>query len=240
MTRSAIARAAEPLAPWRWPLDLDTYDRSPALTPGERAALARRARFPLRFGHWTPLFHQELGRLTRPIVDALDHLRIDYDRARARVQSVVTRMLHQEQSTYWVWSDETWRHVIGRSQSFADNAAPERAARAALLGVAFLLKRPIPSEVLGKYGRVRLAHRVFGRARVEHALDRIMCAVVDWGDAPPSRKSLHFTLCEVLLYAQSPSSRTSITSRSYAPRRPVIPDFAGASFVFPARWQDSG
>jgi hypothetical protein len=206
MTRSATAPAADTFTPWRWPLDLDAYDRAPALTPRERAALARRARFPLRFGHWTPLFYQELGRLTRPIVDALDYLDIDYDRARARVQCLVTRTLQQEQSTYWAWSDETWRRLIGRSRrSFNANAPTDRASRAAFLGVAFLLKRPIPFEALGKYGRVVLAHRVFGRARPEHALDRIMRAVVDWGYAErPSRKSLHFTLCEVLLVVQSP------------------------------------
>jgi integrase len=46
---------------------------------------------------------------------------------------------------------------------------------------------------------------VFGQARVEHALDRIMRAVVDWGYAAlPSRKALHFTLCEVPLVVQGP------------------------------------
>jgi hypothetical protein len=206
MTRSAMAPTAESFTSWRWPLDLDVYDRAPALTPNERAALARRARFPLRFGHWTPLFHQEFGRLTRPIVDALDSLKIDHDRARSRVQALVTRTLHQEQSTYWAWSDETWRRLIGRSRrSFNAKAPTDRASRAAFLGVAFLLKRPIPFQALGKYGRVALAHRVFGQARVEHALDRIMRAVVDWGyAAQPSRKALNFTLCEVLLVVQSP------------------------------------
>src|SRR4029453_15720603 len=57
MTRAAIAPAADSFTPWRWPLDLDTYDRAPALTPIECAALARRARVPLRLGRWTPLFH---------------------------------------------------------------------------------------------------------------------------------------------------------------------------------------
>lgn len=205
MTRPATAHAAEHLAPWRWPLDLDAYDREPALTPSERAALARRARFPLRFGHWTPLFHQELGRLTRPIIDALEYLQIHHDRTRARVQCLLTRALHHEQSTYWAWSDDTWRRLIGRSRrSFNENAPTDRASRAAFLAVALLLKRPIAFEALGKYGRVPLAHRIFGRARVERALDRIMQAVVDWGYAPPSRKSLHFTLCEVLLFVQSP------------------------------------
>ena len=65
------------------------------------------------------------------------------------------------------------------------------------------MKRPIAFEALGNYGRVPLAPHL-GRARVERALDRIMRAVVDWGYAPPSRKSLHFTLCEVLLFVQSP------------------------------------
>jgi hypothetical protein len=119
------------------------------------------------------------------------HIQIDYDRAHARVQCLLTRMLHQEQSTYWAWLDETWRRLIGQSRrSFNANAPTDRASRAAFLGVAFLLKRPIPFESLGKYGRVALADRVFGRARIGHALDRLMQALVDWG--PFSKRDVLF------------------------------------------------
>ncbi len=100
MTRAAMAPAAASFTPWRWPLDLDTYDRAPALTPSEHAALVRRSRFPLRFGHWTPLFHQELGRLTAPIVDAFDSLQIDNDaRVRACKRSSPVRSTRNNRHT---------------------------------------------------------------------------------------------------------------------------------------------
>lgn len=94
MSASVVARAVDHAA-WQWPLDLAGYDRRPALTRREMAALNRRARFPRRLGHWTPLFHDELGRLTRPVTDALEHLDIRTDRVRATVQRLLTHEMHR-------------------------------------------------------------------------------------------------------------------------------------------------
>lgn len=144
MSLPALVRSDERATAWRWPLDLDAYDRDRALTPNERAALARRARFPRRIGHWTPLFHQELGRLTRPVIDALDYLQIAHERARARVQCRLTDALYREQSTYWAWPDATWRRLLGTSRrSFNAQTATDRVSRGAFLAVGLVLKCPI-------------------------------------------------------------------------------------------------
>jgi len=205
MTLPALARPDDRVTAWRWPLDLDAYDRDPALTPNERAALARRARFPHRFGHWTPLFHQELGRLARPVTDALDYLEIRHERARARVQCRLAQALYREESTYWAWPEGTWRSLLGTSRrSFNDRASTDRVSRGAFLAVGLVLKCAIVLDCLGKYERVPVAYRLFGHARVEAALDRVMQALVDWGYALPSRPSMRLTLCETFLFVQSP------------------------------------
>jgi len=190
---------------WRWPLDLARYNRRPALTRREVAALARRARYPQRLGHWTPLFHDELGRLTRPVTDALDCLQIRH-RLRGEVQRLVTHELHRWQSTYWAWSEDTWHTIIGTSRLHFEALADGPQCRAAIVAVALLLQRPIAVPRLGRFDRVALAYRLFGRTRVDAALDRILRALVDWGYAPTSPRytSLRMTLCEVFLTIQSP------------------------------------
>lgn len=205
MTLPALDRPDDSVTAWHWPLNLSAYDRDPTLTPNERAALARRARFPRRFGHWTPLFHHELGRLTRHVTDALDYLQIRHDRARARVQCRFTQALYREQSPFWAWSEETWRRMLGTSRrSFNDRASNDRVSRGAFLAVGLVLKCAVVLDCLGKYERVPLAYRLFGRVRVEAALDRVMQALVDWGYALPSRPSMRLTLCEIFLFVQSP------------------------------------
>jgi hypothetical protein len=203
MSASVVARAADHTA-WRWPLDLAGYDRRAALTRRELAALNRRARFPRRLGHWTPRFHEELGRLTRPVTDALEHLDIRTDRVRATVQRLLTREMDRRRTSYWAWSEDAWHALLGTSRKHFEDSSEASKYRSALLAVALLLQRPIRVYRLGRFDRVGLAYRIFGRARVDVALDRVVTALVDWGYSPPSRASLRMTLCEVFLTIQRP------------------------------------
>jgi integrase len=206
MSPSVAPRPEESLTAWRWPLDLALYNQRPALTRREVAALARRARCPQRLGHWTPLFHDELGRLTRPVTDALDYLQIRHHRLRGEVQRLVTHELHRWQSTYWAWSEDTWHTIIGTSRLHFEALADGPQCRAVVVAVALLLRRPIAVPRLGRFDRVALAYRLFGRSRVDAALDRVRRALVEWGYTPtsPRQTSLRMTLCEVFLTIQSP------------------------------------
>jgi hypothetical protein len=180
MSASVVARTADHTA-WQWPLDLAGYDRRPALTRRELAALNRRARFPRRFGHWTPLFHEELGRLTRPVTDALEHLDIRTDRVRATVQRLLTHEMHRHRSSFWAWSEDVWHALVGTSRKHFEDTSEASKYRSALLAVALLLQRPIRVYRLGRFDRVVLAYRIFGRGLVDEALDRVVKALVDWG-----------------------------------------------------------
>ena len=59
---------------------------------------------------------------------------------------------------------------------------------------------------LGRFDRVALARRLFGRSRVDAAFDRVIQALVDWGYAPAPLRcaSLRMTLCEVFRTIKSP------------------------------------
>ena len=116
---------------WRWPLDLESYDPSPDLTPGEQAALARRSRFPSRLGYWTPLFYQELGRLAEPVRDVLDYIH-SKGHARTAVQHVITEELLRHREPFGPGTqrsgDRSWA-ILGMSVCNANTSLATRAMR---------------------------------------------------------------------------------------------------------------
>jgi hypothetical protein len=203
-TRTAGEKLA--LSTWPWPIDLSTYDRRPRLLHREAAALDRRAKYPHRFGHWTPRFQEELGRLAPPVIDACNHLEIRTRRVRCSIQHVLTLEMHRQRSTYWAWSEDTWHAIVGTSRVHFEEIADGPRCRAALVAIAVLLQRPISVPRLGRFDRVALANRIFGRHEVDTALARVRAALGTWGYAleTPAQSSLRLALCEAFLTTRSP------------------------------------
>ena len=223
---AAAARTAHrerPRPTWRWPIDLSAYDQRPRLLRREAAALARRAKYPHRLGHWTPRFEEELGRLTAPIVDACDHFEIRTRRLRCTIQHVLTLEMHRRRSTYWAWSEDTWHAIVGTSRVQFETIADGPRCRAALVAVAMLLQRPISVMRLGRFDRVALAYRIFGRQEVDTAVARVHQALVTWGYTllTTARTSLRLALCETFLTIKSPRLE-DITIEALADLRQAI------------------
>jgi Phage integrase family len=224
MTATAVCAAQHehPLA-WAWPIDLSAYDQRPRLMRREVAALARRAKYPHRLGHWTPWFQNELGRLAPPILDAFDYLDIRRRRLRCSIQHVLAEHMHRRRSTYWAWSEETWHAIVGTSREDFEAIADGPKCRAALVAVAMLLQRPIAVTRLGRFDRVALAYRIFGRHEVDPALARVHQALAAWGYTlqTPAQSSLRLALCEVFLTIKSPRLE-DITLEALATLRQTI------------------
>jgi hypothetical protein len=223
---AAPARAAHsehPLPMWQWPIDLSAYDQRPRLLRHEAAALARRANYPHRLGHWTPRFQEELGRLAPPIIDACDHLEIRTRRLRCSIQHVFTMEMHRRRSTYWAWSEDTWHAIVGTSRLHFEAMADGPKCRSALVAVAMLLHRPISVTRLGQFDRVALAYRLFGRHDVDTALARVRAALRTWGYTleTPAQSSLRLALCQAFLTIKSPRLE-DITIEALAELRQAI------------------
>ena len=191
---------------WQWPIDVSAYDQRPRLMRREAAALARRAAYPHRLGHWTPRFQEELGRLAPPIIDTCDHLAIRNRRLRCSLQHVLTLEMHRRRSTYWAWSEDTWHTILGTSRAHFEEIAEGPKCRSALVAIALLLQRPISVTRLGRFDRVALAYHVFGRHEVDTALVRVRTALGTWGYTleTPAQSSLRLALCEAFLTIKSP------------------------------------
>jgi Phage integrase family len=223
---AAAARAARhepPLPMWQWPIDLSTYDQRPRLLRREAAALARRAKYPHRLGHWTPWFQEKLGRLAPPIIDACDHLDIRTRHLRCSIQHVLAQHMHRRRSTYWAWSEDTWHAIVGTSRVNFEAIADGPKCRAALVAVAMLLQRPIRVTRLGRFDRVGLAYRIFGQQEVDIGLARVREALRAWGYTlqTPAQSGLRLALCETFLTIKSPRLE-DITIEALADLRQAI------------------
>jgi integrase len=135
-----------------------------------------------------------------------DHLEIRTRRLRCSIQHVVTLEMHRRRSTYWAWSEDTWHAIVGTSWRQFQAMVEGPQCRAGLVAVAMLLQRPISVPRLGRFDRVALAYRLFGRAAVDAALARVIAALGAWGYTLeyPAQSSLRLALCEVFLTIKSP------------------------------------
>src|SRR5258708_38816548 len=100
--------------PSRWPVDVTHYDRSPDLNEAERAELERlmsRKPFQLR-----PSSKLLLHRLLLPLEDgfAVTHL---HPHICGETRRVMLMEMYHRGKTFWAWSDEEWREIIGPSNT---------------------------------------------------------------------------------------------------------------------------
>jgi len=205
-----LHRAAADLAIWRWPVDLDGYDRTPVLAAAEREALTAvgvlRDWRAGQGGEW-----EIIGRLVRPLADARIALDVRSPRQARIADRAVSELLSDTLArgeTYWAWSAETWIAVLGRDQRsfFAAHPRWDRGdLRQHMIAIAYLLRRLDDLSMLGRFERETLALKVFGRPRVTTAVTAVTEVLAGWGYADYGAGSgIHRVLCEALLESRSP------------------------------------
>lgn len=199
--------------PWRWPVDLAAYDRSPELSPAELKAL----------GEWLPRWRvtsrarprgtdrQVVERLRRPLADALQALGC----IRQDLGSITYEILAgvaERRVAFWGWSSEDWAAHLRSLPRFQGRVRTP--ARIYYLGVAYLLggfmdfgSTRLRSGVgSGVYAR-SLAYAVFGAPAVEAAVTRLSEALERIGYSPRFRDGVKYrglAVCYLLLQSRSP------------------------------------
>lgn len=198
------AGAAGCEVPWRWPLDLAAYDRAPTLHADEGRALAALVRELDRGRPWPARLPRVLERLFRPVEDALaasgasEHLR-------TAALRVLAREMHPRGRAYWGWTPAEWVETLGateRQYRLRHRGLP--GSRQYLLALGYLLGCVDEWEALGPCNRLALARKVFGRARVDAAAQRVVDAAIALGYRPRVAERLRATLYEAMLATRSP------------------------------------
>src|SRR4051812_6403444 len=172
-------------------LDVAPFDRTPVLSRGERAALAalgwqlrRRRSHNATLPEWGAI-----GRLLAPLDAARLALRDRRDTPLHRRSSkdavgLVLRRCAEEGTTYWGWPEEEWVRLIGEDRSAFGRPWPgwvDQTVRPDVAAYGYLLCGFDAFHRLGSFNRLALAWRVFGRAAVELAQERVLAKLEEWG-----------------------------------------------------------
>ncbi|MFL4975351.1 MAG: tyrosine-type recombinase/integrase [Microvirga sp.] len=172
-------------------LEVVPFDRAPVLSRGEREALAALGwQLRRRRGHdaarpeWGAI-----GRLLAPLDAARLALRDRRDTPLHRRSSkdavgLVLRRCAEEGTTYWGWPEEEWVRLIGEDRSAFGRPWPgwvDQTVRPDVAAYGYLLCGFDAFHRLGSFNRLALAWRVFGRAAVELAQERVLAKLEEWG-----------------------------------------------------------
>ena len=180
---------------WVAALSPERYDRTAALSAGERRALRA---LPHGRGRWPREVAPGLARLTGPIDDVLTFVA---PRAqwwgRAPARSALLVAMRREGQTFWAFDRACWLRVL---------QATDADVRQLVIAVAFLLcgQRDLHTAFPG-FKRGLFARRVFGGAAVDASLARVQTHLDGLGHAATlARPSMQSALYELMLQAGSP------------------------------------
>jgi integrase len=192
---------------WTWPINLATYNRTPALTAAERTELTRKLERPhFQIKKET---RAALQRLLQPIDDVCEYAHIDHEVHNGIVRCMLMEM-HRRQTAFWGWSMEEWRESVGPTRAaFALRYGRSRAqnvrARTYLPLLAYLLDvLPNPGPLIELIEMPPLAERVFGKEVIDSAVERLITILRGWGYQQQERHPFVACVAYLLLCNKSP------------------------------------
>lgn len=108
--------------PWRWPIPLTDYDRGPALSEGERAAVQRHLSQPSRMIDQPT--RMLLHRLVQPIFDVFTYVKPADGRTAATIAHILLAEMHQRNTSFWGGPKKSGKTSLGQTISpFANDGA---------------------------------------------------------------------------------------------------------------------
>src|SRR5579863_4866062 len=193
---------------WSWPLDLTRYDRRADLTPEEDRALSRLAHLKKS----APVFAERtrviplspeapLFRLLQPIYAVWEVTGVSGQECTDAL-AVLIREMRQRQQTYWAWTQEDWRDMLGTTHTaFRQRSGKDRNCRRVLLLVGYVLCGFTDIRLLSLCRLPALATCVFGAESTQAALSRICDELRAWGYSEQRAQSEFPNVLALLLLA---------------------------------------
>src|SRR5262245_41290412 len=206
MTHSDSEKKAS-LVSWKWPLDLTTYDHSPALSNAERSSLRSLIKcFDAHYPFWPEHARENLDRLLRPINDVLDYLAIHNIHRRRLITNTLLREMHDRRQSFWGWTREVWIEFLRADTGLLRGKfyRPYQ-LRPPLMACGYLLTEFTPISAVGKYRRQYFIECIFGAAPVQAAVERVVTELQRLGFGKGGRiERVPPAVYEALLLNRSP------------------------------------
>jgi hypothetical protein len=114
--------------------------------------------------------------------------------------------MHKRSRAYWGWTQEEWMEILCPSSiEFHDRYRhTNRHTRHMLAAALYLLSLFDDFRSLGIIDRTALACRIFGRFRVQNAIQRVVNLIRSWGYGRYEANDIQWAVCTVLLANKSP------------------------------------
>ncbi len=200
-----------PVISWVWPIDETHYDRNATLSQKELEALAPFLQ-PRPRDRATVLATSEqrgaLVPLIRPLRDAFQAVEGE-ERLKTHGVYLLLRMCARDGRPFWSWEHATWLAVLGTSRDgFSTMHQPGASTelRQYVIAAAYLLNCFRDLQALGGIETALLAHKVFGRERVEATIVPILAVNAQWGYSQRDEAAFRSVIAEVLLLNGNPDA----------------------------------
>jgi integrase len=216
VTALAVAADEAGSGRWRWPVVEERFDRRLELTAAESAALRLLGETGLRrLDDRIPadLAWRGVDRLRRPLDELSGALHVSgtFHQRRAVRDAVAVVLLAcgQRQRSFWAWTPAQWLALIGGDQTQFRRLVPawaDESVRPCLVAHAYVFGGFTDFAALGRFSRLTLAWRIFGRGRVDDEIGRIRAVLAGWGYqlGQDDDTLLPMVACQVMLHNRSP------------------------------------
>ncbi len=189
---------------WTWPVNLEGYNRHPALTEDEKAAIA------YALAHHSSRRAKQratiLQRLLQPVLDVLRFLESSQAEQYAPIR-VLLREMDRRGTAYWGWSSEEWAATIAPSWDafWQRHGGSGPSARQQVIVMAYLLGH---FTAFDRFERATLqlyqtASLIFG-SHFHTSLHHVCTVLTEWGYSHPEAR-VQLALADVCLATGSPA-----------------------------------
>ncbi|MFQ5808192.1 MAG: tyrosine-type recombinase/integrase, partial [Armatimonadota bacterium] len=118
---------------------------------------------------------------------------------------LVALRTHERQRSLWGWTHVQWVETLQRQQpELLARHARAGECRQELLALAYLLVGFCDWQALGRVERFTLARKIFGKDRLDRALQTVLGVLSGWGYRASSLRDVRLALCCALLARKSP------------------------------------
>lgn len=192
---------------WQWPIPVDEYDVTSPLTTAEHQALDELLQLrsqPQRVFGYADNARAQLPRLIEPIYDGLCYGGFPAV-SHGPVMYLFLKHTAESGAAYGQLSEADWLQIITTANTDALPAATRRRSQHAFLVTLYLLKCFRNVHQLKHRMPGKIAERVFGAERFNHAFEVNVKAMADLGyNTSHNRDNVRTALADILLVNQSP------------------------------------
>lgn len=217
---------------WTWPIDRTRYHPVHVFSPQELDALDQLVATRKAGRRTWPSGNGILSPFLIPIDDVLD-LAQPCERSRREARSILLGEMHLRQLPFWGWDNAVWREILqGTSHTIQQRSTRVSHYRQLLMLFAYLLCDFIDLRGAAEFRQTSLTDKIFGRPRVDAAINRVVSQLIEWGYKPIRvKRDIPPAIRYLLLFNRSPFLEDLNTEKVALFRTQYLPEYLDGTLI---------